>query len=182
MKRTSLHRFVAAFAIALTIVSAAMAQSGMRMRRGPGMQAAQEQGARRMDSLARLKRALENANAPALAADQEQKINDLLTALRESRQGGRDDTTLRSARQALENAILARDSAAAAAQASIIADHMQRQTAQRLQDRANLAINVLGVLSADQQSALQNRIGNDGLVRLVSSLGGGAGFRGGKRR
>src|SRR5215475_1317540 len=83
------------------------------------MVAAQQRPQR--DPLGFLKRAITEANAPALSADQETQLTTLITNLHASRPKGPDET-LKAAHTAYNAAILAGDLAAAQAQITIIAN------------------------------------------------------------
>jgi hypothetical protein len=134
------------------------------------------------DPLAGLKRAITQASAPALTAQQEADLTALITAYRDA-QPDEPDEALQAAREAYETAILTGDLAAATAQAAIISSRQAALSNARLQARATFQIAVLANLKAGGQfSALQTRLGDDRLLQLVGSLaGGGFGGPGGGR-
>ncbi len=141
-----------------------------------GVTSALAQGSTR-DPLAGLKRALTQANAPALTATQESALTALITAFRDA-QPDEPDAALATARDAYEAAILAGDQTAANAQAVIISNRIAALTNTRLQDEAKFEIAVLAILkNGGQFIPLQTKLGNDRLLGLVGSLAGG-GFGG----
>ena len=129
------------------------------------------------DPLAHLKHALSEAGAPALTANQEQQINSLITAFRNAHQPGTPNTTLQSALQAYQTAILNGDNTTAQAQADSIANEQANVSRKNLKDRAKLEIDVLAVLKSndDQVGLLLKRIGSAGLSGLLGSLAGHGG-------
>ncbi len=141
------------------------AQAGQRVPRNP---------------LAMLERALANAGANPLTSDQQQQLQTMITTFRNAHQKA-PDATLQSDRSQLETAIMAKDSAGAKAAADKLAADMTGKTSANLQDLANFDIQALGVLQSDQVTALQNKVGTAGVVRLLESLTGRfgppAGFR-----
>ncbi|MBI2820911.1 MAG: hypothetical protein HYX74_01680 [Acidobacteria bacterium] len=124
------------------------------------------------DPLAGLKRALAAAGAPALTSAQQEQLTALIQAFRDAHKPQAPDTAVGGAHTAYQNAILNRDAAGAQAQADIIADQMAAQARTRLKDAAKFQIDVLNVLSSDQVSAVQRRVGSAGLSRLLASLAG----------
>lgn len=141
----------------------AQAQDGPR-RRGPG-DGPQPFGA--------IKRALEEAGAPALSADQESQLAEIARAFHESLP--KPDESLRDAHAALDNAVLAGDTGAAQAAANALAGLQSSQLSARLSAEAAARIQVLNVLKANdaQVTALVQRFGNEGLARLLGSVFGG---------
>jgi hypothetical protein len=140
----------------------------------------QGQGQRQArDPLAGLKRALAEANAPALTTQQETDLNALITAYRNGLPTAPNEN-LRAAHTAYSNAIAAGDLAAATAAAATIANLTSTLTQARLQAAANLAVQALNVLktNAGQVEALTTRFGTTGLSRILQSLGGRGGFGG----
>ena len=137
------------------------------------------------DPLVPLKHALSEAGAPALTANQEQQLNSLITAFRNAHQPGTPNTTLQSALQAYQTAILNGDNTTAQAQADSIANEQANVARKNLKDRAKLEIDVLAVLKSndDQVGLLLKRIGSAGLSGLLGSLAGpgGPGGPGGPR-
>lgn len=138
-----------------------------------------QRGAQR-DALGFLKRALTEANAPALTADQETHLNTLITNFR-SAQPTSPDTALEAARTAYENAILAGDLGTATAQATIIANRAAALSATRLQAEAKFDLDVLTILrNGGQLAPLTQKVGSDHILGLIGSLVGGGPFGGGR--
>ena len=133
------------------------------------------------DPLAGLKRAITQASAPALMAQQEADITALITAYRDSLPDEADDE-LAAAREAYDAAILAGNLAAATAQATIIANRTAALGNAKLVAQATLEIGVLAILKTGGQfTPLQTKLGDDRLLALVGSLAGhGAGPGGGR--
>ncbi|HMV82498.1 MAG TPA: hypothetical protein PKA34_05155 [Blastocatellia bacterium] len=141
-----------------------------------GVTSAMAQGPTR-DPLAGLKRALTQANAPALTATQETALTALITAFKDA-QPDDPDAALVAARDAYEAAILAGNQTAANAQAVIISNRIAALTNTRLQDEAKFDIAVLAILkNGGQFIPLQTKFGDDRVLALVGSLAGG-GFGG----
>jgi len=110
--------------------------------------------------------------APTLTDAQMEQLNFLLSEFRESlRSADQPDGAIREAREAFQSAILSGDPAAAGAQADVIASQTADMTRTRLENQANLSIQVLDILSEEQIAAVLERIGTDGLSRLLGSLG-----------
>jgi Spy/CpxP family protein refolding chaperone len=123
------------------------------------------------DPLGFLKRAITEANAPALSADQETQLTTLITNLRNSHPQGPDET-LKAAHTAFNAAVLAGDQAAANAQATIIANRTGELDSARLQTLAKFQIDVLAILKAGGQlDALKQKFG-DHLLGVIGPLGG----------
>lgn len=132
------------------------------------------------DALGFLKRALTEANAPALTSDQETQLNTLMTNFRNA-QPTTPDAALEAAHTAYENAILAGDLATATAQATIIANRTAALSATRLQAEAKFDIDVLTILrNGGQLAPLTQKIGSDHILGLIGSLVGGGPFGGGR--
>ena len=130
------------------------------------------QHSRPRDPLGFLRRALAEANAPALTAEQETQLNTLITNFREARPD-EPDAALEAARTAFSNAILAGDLAAAQAQAAIIANRIAALNTARLQAEAQFDISALALLrGGGQLDPLIQRFGNDRVLGLVGSLAG----------
>jgi hypothetical protein len=112
--------------------------------------------------------------APALTEEQVEQLRSLLSEFRESL-GSADgpDGAIREAREAFQSAILSGDAVAAGAQADVIASQTAEMTRTRLENQAYLSIQVLDILSEEQIAAVLERIGTDGLSRLLGSLGSG---------
>lgn len=131
------------------------------------------------DPLRSLRRALTEADAPALTTEQETQLNTLITNFRAALPDEPDEM-LEAARTAFNNAVLAGDLTAAQAQAQIIANRTAALANARLQAEAQFEIGVLAVLrSGGQLDPLVARFGNDRLLGLVDSLIGRS-FGGGR--
>ncbi|HWQ32213.1 MAG TPA: hypothetical protein VNQ79_04965, partial [Blastocatellia bacterium] len=109
------------------------------------------------DQLGGLKRALNEAGAPALSSTQEEQLKTLITAYQQNNPDPGPGAELQAAQKAYEDAILAGDSAAAQAAATTIAGLLSAATTTRLQALANFEIQALSVLLAggDQTSSPQ---------------------------
>ncbi len=109
--------------------------------------------------------------APALTEEQVEQLGSLLSEFRESL-GSADgpDGAIREAREAFQSAILSGDAATAGAQADVIASQTADLTRTRLENQAYLSIRVLEILSEEQIAAVLERMGTDGLSRLLGSL------------
>ena len=118
-----------------------------------------------------LKRALEQASAPALTTQQEEQLTQLITTFREFRQSQTPDATVKAAHDAYEAAILAGNVSAAQAQATTLANALAAQNATRLKAEASFKIDVLEILTSAQKSA----IGTEELPMVLNGLAGGPG-------
>lgn len=137
-----------------------------------------DQGTR--DPLSGLKRAISQANAPALTTQQETYLTALITAYKAALPDGSDDA-LEAAREAFDAAILAGNAAAARAQALIIANRTAALLSARLSAEITFEIGVLASLrSGGQLDALTTKYGSDRVLGIVRSLAGGGGFDGGR--
>jgi hypothetical protein len=125
-----------------------------------------------------LKRALEEASAPALTTQQEERLTTLITAFVESRQPPTPDATVKAAHDAYDAAILAGDAAAAQAQATTLANALAVHNAARLKAEASFKIDALEILTSAQKTAL----GAEELPRVLNILGGGPRGPGGPGR
>ncbi len=129
------------------------------------------------DPLGFLKRAITEANAPALSSEQETQLKALITASRNARPAEPDEA-LQSARAAYNSAILAGDLATAQAQAPAIANRIAELATTRLQAQAKFQIDVLNVLkSGGQLEPLKQKFG-DRLSPIIGFLAGGPPFGG----
>ncbi len=154
-------RFVSTTILSLCLltigITTALAQSSMR------------------DPLAGLKRAITQASAPALTAQQEADLTALITAYKDA-QPDEPSEELQTAREAYDTAILAGDQVAANAQAAIISNLLATGSNTKLQAQAKFEIAVLANLKAGGQfTALQTKLGDDRLLALAGSLAGGPG-------
>jgi hypothetical protein len=142
-----------------------------------GMTTALAQPAQR-DPLSGLKRAITQASAPALTAQQEADLTALITAYKDA-QPDEPDADLQTAREAYDAAVLAGNVTAATAQAAIISSRQAALSNARLVAQATFEIAVLANLKAGGQfTALQTKLGDDRLLALAGSLAGGGGFGG----
>jgi hypothetical protein len=132
------------------------------------------------DPLRGLKRAITEANAPALSADQETQLNTLITAYRDALPD-EPDAALEAARDAFDAAVLAGALTAAQAQATIIANRTAELTNTRLRAEAAFEIAALASLkTGGQYDPLVAKFGAERVLALVGSLvgrgpGGGPG-------
>ncbi len=126
-----------------------------------------------------LKHALTDASAPALTPPQEAQLNDLITAFRAAQSHG-PDAALKAAHTAYNSAILNGDLASAQAQSDIIASSIAARSRASSQAGAKFKIEVLNVLkNGGQLEPLRQKLGDDHLLGLIGSLGGGH-FGGGR--
>jgi hypothetical protein len=133
------------------------------------------------DALRSLKRAITEASAPALTADQETQLNTLITAYRDALPDEPDEA-LEAAREAFDAAILAGNLTAAQAQATIIANRTAELTNNKLRAEAAFETGALAVLkTGGQYDPLVTRFGAERVLALVGSLVG-RGFGGGPGR
>ncbi|MDA2938040.1 hypothetical protein MYX75_07245 [Acidobacteria bacterium AH-259-A15] len=156
-----------------TLVTASPQRRGSQ---GPRFGGLGTDGPRTRDPLVILKRALSDAGAPALTAEQEGQLTSLIQDFRQARQPQGPNSSLQTARRAYEDAILAGDFAAAQAQAAIIADQTASSINASLQAQAEFKIQLLTMLNADQVSFLSERVGTKGLSTLLNSLARPRGF------
>ncbi len=130
------------------------------------------------DALGFLKRALSEAGAPALTSEQETQLNTLINDFRSSLPTGPDEA-LKAARDAYSAALLAGDLTAAQAQATIIASRTSELSSARLQAATKFQIEALAALkNGGQLDALRQKLGDERVVGLISSLAGGPPFGG----
>ena len=129
------------------------------------------------DSLGGLSRAITEAGAPSLTADQITAINAAVTALKASLPT--TTTALTDARTAYDTAILAGDLAAAQAAAGVISGIVTGQQNAHLIAEAKFSIDVITILkNGGQWSYLTQKYTSAQLVRLLDlSRGFGGGSR-----
>lgn len=128
-------------------------------------------GAQR-DPLRGLRRAITEAGAPALAADQETQLTALITAYKEALPED-SDGTLEAAREAFDAAILAGNLTGAQAQAAIIASRSAELANARLRAEAGFSISALAVLqTGGQLTPLIEKFSGDRVLNLIGSLVG----------
>jgi hypothetical protein len=157
--RTTLSRALALFCLLAVSTTLALAQRGPQGERG-GF----------------LTRALTEAGAPALTAEQTAKLTELSTALRATRKQTGPDEALQAAHKAYDAALLNGDLAGAQAQAGIIASRSAAHLGDTLKAEAQYVIDVANVLkSGGQWDALAQKFGADRLVRMLSGPGFGPG-------
>lgn len=144
--------------VALAAVMSVFAHPGRQWQGGP------------REPLGFLKRAISEAGAPALTAEQE---NQLTTLVKSSRGDGPSDA-VKQAHAAYNAAILAGDLAGAQSQASVLA----QLSSSRMQALAKAQVDVVNILKAGGQlDALKTKFG-DRLVQVIGSVAGGPGFGG----
>jgi Spy/CpxP family protein refolding chaperone len=156
---------------------------------GRGFRPAGMGAAATRDSLASIKQALNKAGATALDSAQEAALTALITNFRKAHQPGVPDPSTQTARDAYTSAILAKNVTAATSAADNLASLLLTRQRTMMEAEAGFQIQALSVLTAGQVAALQNGIGNDGILRVLQSLSGpGPGFgrgmmgRGGQMR
>ncbi|HKX27465.1 MAG TPA: hypothetical protein VJ302_07225 [Blastocatellia bacterium] len=124
----------------------------------------------RPDPLGFLKHVLVEVGAPALTSDQETQLKTLVTNLHTAQ----SDETLKTARTAYTDAILAGDLDAAAAQATIVSNRMAELSKTRMQTMAKFQIDVIAVLkNGGQLEPLKSKFGSERLVEMIGHLVGG---------
>jgi len=145
-----------------------------------GLQVALAQGVRPThDSLIGLKRALQEANAPALTTDQETQLKTLITAYHENNRPQGPSTELQAARKAYNEAILAGNADAAKAAEAQIAGLIATAEAARAQARITFELAALTILNGGgnatgpQVTALVQKFGEGKVIGLIDSLAGG---------
>lgn len=127
------------------------------------------------DPLSFLKRAINEANAPALTASQETALTTLIAAYKDA-QPDEPDAALEAARDAYDAAILTGNATEAAAQATIIANRVAVLTKARLDGQARFEIAVLTNLNqGGQLEPLKTKFGADRVLGIVRSLAGHGG-------
>lgn len=131
-------------------------------------------GGQRGGGLSSLRRAIAQANAPALTTEQETQIAALVTAYRNALPDD-DDEALEAARDAFDAAVLAGNAAGAQAQTQIIANLNAANTTARLNAEAAFEIAVLALLrTSGQLTPLVTQFGNDRVLSLIDGLIGGS--------
>ena len=127
------------------------------------------------DPLARLKRAITEASAPVLSAEQETQLTELAKAFREANKPTPNEA-FKAAHDALNAAILAGNQAAVQTQVDALATLQTAQAKARLAADAKFKADVLAILRAGGQlEPLKTKLGDDRLVMLAGSLAGGGG-------
>jgi Spy/CpxP family protein refolding chaperone len=117
------------------------------------------------------KQALNRAGATALDSTQESALTSLISAFRAANRPAAPNSAELAARDAYADAILSGDANATAA-ADNLAGVLAARQQTRLEAEAQFAIQALAILHSDQIAALQNSVGKQGLLRVLSSLGG----------
>jgi Spy/CpxP family protein refolding chaperone len=130
--------------------------------------------------LAFLKQALSKAGAPALSSDQETALNTAITNFRSANKPAAQNADEKAARDAYANAILTGNGDTAIGAADNLAALLSARQKTMLEAQANFEIQALSVLTSDQVAALQNSIGNQGILRVLDSLAGPGGGRFGR--
>jgi Spy/CpxP family protein refolding chaperone len=119
-----------------------------------------------------LTRALNEAGAPALSAEQQTKLTGLFESLR-SAAPIEPDPTLATARAAYDAAVLAGDLKAAEAQAPILSARMAELNTSRMKARAKIQIEALSILkSGGQLDALLAKFGEERVLGVLGPLSG----------
>ncbi len=150
------------------------AQPGPGGHGGPG-----GPGGPTRDPLGALKRAITQASAPVLTAQEETALNALITAFKAA-QPTEPDSALETAHEAYEEALIALNLAAAQTQASAIATRQAQLSDARLKAAAKFAIDAQTILkNGGQLTALTTKFGAERTLHLVQSMVGG-GFGGGR--
>ncbi len=128
---------------------------------------------RRPGPLRGLSRALKAAEASEVTEGQRDQLRTLLKDFHAARKAERADTGrsgTHEARQAYADAILNSDSAGAQAMADVIVNDVTTTMLADLQNKANLKIQVLNILTQDQVDALLKHSGTRGLSRVLGSI------------
>jgi hypothetical protein len=144
----------------------------------PGSMGPQGQPGQARAPLGFLKRALEQAGAPALTSQQETDLNALITSFRAT-VPAEPDELLRAAHDAYAEALIAGDVAVAEAQATIIAGRQAQLTATRLTTEAKFLVSMLSILKTGGQLDALIRQFDDRVIGVVRSLLGPGGPWGG---
>jgi len=121
-----------------------------------------------------LKQALNKAGATALDSTQESALTSLISTFRRTNRPGAPNADEKSARDNYVAAILSGSGDPKAAADQLAGVLAARQQA-RLEAEAQLHIQALAILHSDQIAALQNSVGNQGVLRALSSLLGPGG-------
>ena len=174
MKRT--RQILAFLAVALLLLCLWVAGPVSAQQPTPGQPGQDFQKQR--DPLALLKQELQQAGAPALDSNQEQQLTALVDSFRSNLPRPEGDSALKTAHSNFENAILNGDTNAANSAAAAMANEISRMTQTRMQAQAQFGIQALSVLKSNsaQFTALQQRVGTAGLIRILRSLTGGPGM------
>ena len=167
------HQLSAAIGmLALCIIAA-----GALWAQGRGYRQAGTSAPATSDRLAILNQLLDKAGATALDSSQESSLNALITNFRNAHQPGAPDPAEQTARDAYDNAILAKDAPAATSAADNLANLLSTRQRTMMEAETGFQIQALSVLNSDQVVALQSTIGNNGILRaLQSRRGPGPGF------
>jgi hypothetical protein len=129
------------------------------------------------DSLFPLESALSGAGAAALTTSQEEQLKTLISDFRSSQKPPAPSEAAQTARASYDNAIVACDASAAAAQIPVLVAEQTSNAISRMQAQISFSINVIQILqaNANQLNLLQQYLGAGRLVRLIGSLAGGPG-------
>jgi hypothetical protein len=122
------------------------------------------------DPLAFLKQALTKVGASALDSTQETELNTLITNFRNANKPSAPDAAEQAARHAYANAILAKDPTSATIAADNLASLLSARQRTMLEAEASFQIQALTYLHSDQVAALQSKVGNNGILRVLQSL------------
>ncbi len=156
--------------VVIGILALCLIASSALWAQGRGLRQAGTAAAPTRDPLASLKQALNKAGATALDSSQEAALNTLVTNFRSSNQPGSSNPAEQTARDAYANAVLAKDATAATAAADNLASLLSTRQRTVMEAEAGFQIQALSVLTGNQVTALQNNVGNNGVLRVLQSL------------
>jgi hypothetical protein len=163
------------FLVSMCLLAASpLSAQGMRGRPPARMMT---QGARG-NPMAMLRRSLQQAGAAGLTSDQTTQLTSLITAFHSNQPKPGQDTVLTGYRNDLDNAILSGNTAGVTTAANNIIGETTKIQNQQILAEASFEISALGVLTADQVTALKGKLGTTGLVRVIGSMVGGPGMLG----
>ena len=120
-----------------------------------------------------LKAALNKAGATALDSTQESKLTTLISNFRTANRPSAPNADEQAARDGYASAIFSGGDTKSAA--DTLAGVMAARQQALLEAEAQFDIQALGYLSSDQIAALQNSVGKQGMLRILSSLAGPGG-------
>jgi hypothetical protein len=138
------------------------------------------QGNARRNPLIFLERAIQKSGAPTLTSDQQSQLESLIRNYRSAQKTTGRDPAVQSAGRNLESAVLSGNSANATTAADALARALASDLPKHLEARANFEAQAFGILRP-QATALQQNIGNRGMLALLGSLAGGPGINAGRR-
>lgn len=147
---------------------------------GPMPRAMAQPNQAALGPLVMLVRALQQASAPPLTTEQVTQLKAAISTFRSSLPRPALDTALTGAQAAYDTAILNGNSAGMTAAATTIAAEDSKLEYTRLVAAGQGEISALAILTPAQVSALQAKLGTDGLIRLVRSMFAGPAVLGGR--